>query len=450
MSERFDLLVRGGTVVGVGPTRPLDIGIRDGRFAAIADPGTLAAESIDVLDATGLHILPGVIDGHVHFREPGFEHKEDWATGSLAAVMGGVTVVLDMPNTQPPTRSAADAQAKAALAGAKSRCDFGLFGLADAYLDRAVLAELIESGLIIGLKVFLGPTTGGLNAPEEPALLQALAVARNAGLRTAFHAEDAGVLMQVAGLIGDSPDALSHLDRRPAVAEVTAIDHVGSWLEGAGAAGHICHLSSSAGLEAIERWRQKGIDITCEVSAQHCFLGPSDYGRWAGLMKANPPVRGEPDASALLDALANGRIDCVVSDHAPHAPGEKGSPDINEVLSGIIGVETTLRLFLTAVHEGRLTLERLVDATSAAPARVWSLRSKGSIEVGHDADVTIVDLAKAGAISAAKLHGKHKFTPFDGRPTVGAPVATVVRGQVAMRNGEPADEPPWGRLVSPG
>lgn len=454
MLENFDLIVRNGTVVVGDARREVDVGIRDGRFAALAERGTLAGAGAAEIDATGRHVLPGAIDGHVHFREPGFEQKEDWLTGSRAAVMGGVTTVLEMPNTQPPTRAASDARAKADLAAAKAYCDFGLFGLVDAEYDAGVdaarLEELVASGLVIGLKVFLGPTTGGLGTPEDAGLLQGLSIARAGGLRVAFHAEDGGILMQVGELLGWPREAIGHLESRPAIAEVTAIDHVGRLLEQSGARGHISHLSSAVGLEAVQRWRERGLDLTTEVTAHHCFLGRDDYARLGGQIKVNPPVRGEPDASALLAALADGRIDCIASDHAPHTRAENLVEDINDVLAGTSGVETTLPLFLTAVAEGRLTLERLVDATSAGPARVWGLAGKGAIEVGADADLTIVDLVRPGVIRGADLHGKHQLTPFEGMATVGAPTATVVRGHIVMRDGQLLGEPGNGRLVSRG
>jgi dihydroorotase (multifunctional complex type) len=448
MQEPFDLVVRGGTVVGAGQTRRLDIGIRGGRFAAVAEPDALEAPATDVLDATGLQVLPGVIDGHVHFREPGLEHKEDWGTGSRAAVAGGVATVLDMPNTQPPTRTAADARAKVVLAESKAVCDFGLYGLVDNYFDPAALDELIASGLIVGLKVFLGPTTGGLSAPGDDFLLRALHIAQAANLRVGFHAEEASVLMQVANLLGAPTEPIGHLDSRPESAEVIAIDHVGRLLQQSGARGHIHHLSSVGGLEAIERWRAQGVDMTCEVSAHHLFLGRDDYARLGPQIKANPPIRGEPHASALLAALADGRIEAIVSDHAPHAPTEKSGWDVNEVHPGINGIETTLGLFLNAVADGRLSWERLADATSAAPARLWGLAGKGQLAEGADADLTLVDMRNEHVIHAAELHGKHQITPFDGTTTAGWPVATIVRGQVVMRDGDIAGRPGSGRFIT--
>jgi dihydroorotase len=448
MLEPFDLVVRGGTVVGAGPTRRLDVGIREGRFTALAEPDTLDAPATQVLDAAGLHVLPGVIDGHVHFREPGFEHKEDWATGSRAAVAGGVATVLDMPNTQPPTRTAGDARAKAQLAHSKSLCDFGLYGLVDNYFEPGTLQELIASDLIVGLKVFLGPTTGGLSAPGDDGLLRALEIARAADMRVGFHAEEASVLMQAANLLGAPTEAIGHLDSRPESAEVIAIDHVGRLLQQSGAKGHVHHLSSIHGLEAIERWRESGLDLTCEVSAHHIFLGRNDYARLGPQVKANPPIRGEPHASALMAALADGRIEAIVSDHAPHAPVEKVSSDVNDVLPGINGIETMLGLFLNAVADGRLSWERLADATSSTPARLWGLAGKGRLEVGVDADLTLVDRRNEHVIQAAELHGKHRITPFEGVHTAGWPLATVVRGRVVMRNGQLLEESGFGQIIN--
>ena len=449
MLEPFDLVVRGGTVVGAGQTRRLDIGIRDGRFTAVADPGALEASATEVFDATGLQVLPGVIDGHVHFREPGLEQKGDWLSESRAAVMGGVTTVLEMPNTVPPTRDLLAAQQKAALAGAKSYCDFGFFGLVDSQFDVGVISELVSSGLVVGLKVFLGPTTGGLSAPDDNQLLQALAIARDTGIRVGFHAEDREVIRLAESMVGNMYDATVHLDSRPAHAEEIAIDHAARLLEQAGAKGHIFHLSSFDGLAALERWRARGLDLTTEVTAHHCFLGRDDYGRLGGQVKVNPPVRGEPHSSALLAALADGRIDCIASDHAPHMPGEKLA-DMADASAGIAGVETTVPLFLDAVADGQLSLERLTDATSAAPARVWGLPRKGRLEAGADADLTLVDLNREHVIRAAELRGKHQITPFDGVHVTGWPVATIVRGQVVMREGKLVAELGSGRSVQRG
>jgi dihydroorotase len=457
MPEHFELVVRNGTLVAGDGRRSADIGVRDGRIAAIAEPGMLAGTTADVIDAAGCHVLPGLIDGHVHFRQPGLEHKEDWLTGSRAAAMGGVTTVLEMPNTVPPTATEADAVRKVELADAQAYTDFGLFGLLGSQPD-ADLRRLSESRLIIGLKVFLGPTTGELEAPTDEALVTGLALAGEHDLRVAFHAEDRTLIAEAEERLRSvgRPDPLAHLESRPAAAEVAAIDQAGRLLADAGAAGHILHISSAAGLDAIEAWRAKGVDLTCEVSAHHCLLSADDYDRLGGLLKCNPPIREAGEAAALLAALADGRIDCLASDHAPHAPDEKlpiddQVRDIWRVAAGIAGVETTLGLMLThGVNAERLGLERLVSAFAERPAQVWGLwPRKGSLAIGADGDMTIVDLQREGVIRGAALHGKHGLTPFDGWSTRGAAVATIVRGRVVMREGHLTGEPGWGRLAVP-
>jgi dihydroorotase len=453
MTGDFELIVRNGTLVSGAGRRAADVGVREGRIAALEPPGTLAGRGTRELDASGLFVLPGLIDGHVHFRQPGLVHKEDWRSGSTAAVMGGVTTVLEMPNTLPPTTDVVQAEAKIAVAEAASLCDFGIIGLLGEG-GREALEALIGSGLIAGLKVFLGPTTGALRAPSEDELLAGLELARGAGLRVSFHAEDAALIERAEAQVraAGRNDPLAHLAARPVEAEVTAIEHAARLLGESGAAGHILHLSSVDGLAAVEEWRGRGLDLTCELTAHHCLLSSEDYPRLGGLVKCNPPVREASHGRQLLRALAGGRIDCLASDHAPHAPAEKQASDIWQVAPGIAGVETTLPLLLTnAVHAGELTLEQLVRAFSERPAQAWRLwPRKGALEPGSDADLTLVDLRREGVIRGEALHGKHGLTPFEGWPTRGAPVATIVRGRIVMEQGRLTGEPGWGRRVSPG
>jgi dihydroorotase len=433
----FDLIVRNGTLVTSGGRRRVDVAIVDGRIAEIAetiDPTTAG----QIIEATGQYVLPGLIDAHVHFREPGLEHEETWLTGSRAAVMGGITTVLDMPNTVPPTDTVDRARAKLALAANSAYCDFGIFGLLGE--SEESVAELARSGLVVGLKVFMGPTTGDLRAPDDDGMRRALAVARQAGLCVAFHAEDREVIdgaegrVRTAGRYG----ALGHLDARPAEAEVVAIDRAARLLHDSGAPGHILHLSSAPGLAAVERWRGAGVDLTCEVTPHHLFLDRDVYATAEGVARVNPPIRGGEDAVALRAALADGRIDYVATDHAPHLAADKQRPSIWDVPSGFAGVETMLPLLLTrGVNEGWLTLEQLVHATSEAPAKTWGLwPGKASLQPGSDADLTIIDLNRRGTIEAADLHGLNNLSPFEGMATLGAPVGTIVRGRVIVRDGQ--------------
>jgi len=438
----FDLVVRGGTVVtGVGMFEA-DLGVTSGRFAAIASTGTLSAD--EVFDATGLHVLPGVIDGHVHFREPGLEHKEDFLTGSRAAVMGGVTTVLDMPNTMPPTSTAAEVERKRALAEAKSYCDFGLFGLlGQDNLDD--LHPMAEAG-VVGFKCFLGQSTGDIPPPDDGVLLDALGLSAQLGVRVAFHAEnDAIVRHRTAALrAAGRTDVLAHLESRPAVAEAEAIQRVGLLAQQSGARVHILHLSSGEGLAAVDYWRGQAVDMTCEATPHHCFLTSDDTVRLGSVARINPPIREPGHAAALVDALARGRIDAIATDHAPHTTLEKVHVDVWQAVSGFAGVETSLRLFLT--YSG-LSLPRLVSAMSEEPARIWGLAPrKGRIQVGSDADLTIIDLAREDTIEEHRLHGKNNLSPWLGRRTRGLPVATLLRGEIVMRDGELLGAP-TGRML---
>jgi dihydroorotase len=442
--------VRGGTLVTPRATYPADIAVTSERIAAIGSPGSFDADAAQVLDARGRYVLPGVIDAHVHFREPGLEYKEDFGTGSRAAVMGGVTTVLEMPNTLPPTSTAALVRQKQQLAEAKSHCDFGLYGLL--VQDSVEQLEPMAEAGVIGFKCFLGQSTGDIGPPDDGRLLEALGIISRLGLRCAFHAESDQILQHhIAALKASGrTDALAHVDARPVVAEVEAIQRAALFAATTGARIHILHLSSAPGLATIEEWRRRGVNITCETTPQHCFLSAEQMQSLGSMLRINPPVRETGHAEVLLNGLASGQIDLLATDHSPHLLSEKLNTDIWQAVSGFVGVETSLRLFLTyAVHTGKMTLQQLVRATSEGPARAWGLYPrKGCLQVGADADLTLVDLSVEGVIEQHRLHSKNNPTPFDGHRTRGAAVATVLRGQLVMRDGELVDQP-RGRLLQP-
>ena len=450
MAQQLDLVISGGTLVTSRGRRTADIGVAGERIARIAEPGSAGGAS-EVVDASGLLVLPGLIDAHVHFRQPGLEHEEDWQSGSRAGVHGGVTTVLEMPNTLPPTQTVEAARAKLALAERSAHCDFGILGLLGD--NAARVAELAASGLVVGLKAFLGPTTGELPRPTDYELRGGLEAVARAGLRVVFHAEDAALVGAATARqrAMQRDEARAHLDGRPAAAEAAAIERIGRLLADTAARGHVAHLTSAEGLAAVERWRAAGADLTCEVTPHHLLLGLDAYERFGGMAKVNPPIRGEPHASALLAALVDGRIDSLASDHAPHREADKRAASVWAVPAGFAGVETLLPLMLTEVAAGRLTMEQLVRATSERPAQAFGLwPRKGSLEVGGDADLVLVDQARGGVIRAAELHGRSNASPWEGRATVGAPTATIVRGRIVVRDGELLAAPGWGRPVSRG
>jgi len=430
-----DLVIHNGTLVTAEDELPgTGIAIENGTIVEVAADDRLPSASRR-LDARGNHILPGVIDDHVHFREPGLTYKEDFGTGSLAAAMGGVTCVIDMPNTRPPTATAELVREKQRLAEAHSYVDFGLYGLiAQDNIDE--LLPMAQAG-VAGYKCYLGETTGNIPAPDDGMLLDQMGVIASAGLRAGFHAENNAIMQHYIRKLKASgrTDARAHLDSRPAVCEVEAIHRVCTLATCSGCKVHIFHLSSADGLEAIRHWRQRGIDVTCETGPHYCFLPDDIYERVGSVVRMNPPVRG--GGAALLAGLVSGDIECIATDHSPHTPEEKLHADIWQAVSGFVGVETSVQLFLSeAVNATKMTLPQFVAASSTNVARAWDLSSKGQLAPGFDGDVTIVDLRREWTLDASKLHSRNHVTPFDGWRGHGLPVATIVRGQLVMEDGQ--------------
>ncbi len=450
MTTNVDLIVKNGTVVTSDATFDADLAIDDGKIVAIAQPGELTLEAAEVYDAAGKYVLPGVIDGHVHFREPGLEYKEDFGTGSRAAVMGGVTLVLDMPNTKPPTDTPEHVELKRRLAGEKSWCDFGILGLL--VQENVDQIQPMAAAGVVGYKCFLGETVGNIPAPDDGMLLDGLREVAATGLRIGFHAENNDIMQHLIRKAKASgrTDALAHVDTRPALAEVESIQRMGLFAKHTGTKIHIFHLSSKDGLEMIDEWRAKGVDITTETGAHYSFLTSEDMRTLGSMLRMNPPVREPGHGDALVAGLVDGRVNGVATDHSPHTKEEKLNDDIWKAISGFAGVEISVRLFLTyAVNAGRMTLQQFVRATSEGPAKVWGLHPrKGAIRLGSDGDLTIVDLDKEGVIRESELHGKNNPTPFDGHKTRGQAVATIVRGRIVMRDGELIGSPS-GRVVTP-
>lgn len=450
MATNADLVITNGTVVTSDAMFPADLAIHEGRFVAIAEPGSLGLDAAQVYDATGNYVLPGVIDGHVHFREPGLEYKEDFGTGSRAAVMGGVTTVIDMPNTKPPTDNPEHVELKRRLAGEKAYCDFGILGLV-VQENVAELQPMARSG-VVGYKCFLGETVGNIPAPDDGMLLDAFREIAAVGLRVGFHAENNEIMQHLIRQIKATgrTDALAHVDSRPALAEVESIQRMGLFAKYTGTKIHIFHLSSRDGLEMIDEWRAKGVDITTETGAHYSFLTSADMSTLGSMLRMNPPVREPGHGDFLVAGLADGRVTSIATDHSPHTKEEKLNDDIWKAISGFAGVETSVRLFLTyGVHANRMSLQQYVRASSEGPARTWSLYPrKGAIRLGSDGDLTIIDLDKEGVIREAEMHGKNNANPFEGHKTRGQAVATIVRGRIVMRDGE-LTGPPAGRMVRP-
>lgn len=442
-----DLVLGGGTVVN-GRTRfTADVAIKDGLVLAVGAPAAMPAAR-ERLDVTGLHVLPGAIDVHVHFREPGYTHKEDWETGSAAAAMGGTTTVFEMPNTHPPTRSVKELREKQAAAQ-KSYVDFGIYGLL-AEDNIGELPGLIEGG-VNAFKCFMGNTFGNLPSPSTGAMLEGFEVIAPSGLRISLHAEDASIMawrqarLEAAG----RNDHLAHIAARPAVVAVEAVSRAAVLAEWTGARIHVLHISSAAELTPLAAAKARGVDVTGETCPCYLLLDSRDYGRLGSVIRVNPPVREASDSVAIWDALLSGLIDMIATDHAPHLPAEKVKDVIWQADCGFPGVETQMPLMLNEVAAGRLTLEHYVRLSAEAPARAFGLWPwKGRVETGAHADIAVVDLARTEVITAERLHSRGRITPFEGKATTGAPVHTLIRGCFVQRDRALVREARgWGKQV---
>ena len=426
MTTPFDLLLTGATVVNHDGAGVRDIGIRDGRIAGIGRLG--AAKSRATLDVRGLHILPGVIDTQVHFREPGLTHKEDLETGSRAAAMGGVVGVFEMPNTKPLTTSAATLAAKVAAAKNRMFCDFAFYvgGTRENIDDIAALEKLEGSA---GIKVFMGSSTGDLLVDDEPHLDRIIA---GISRRAAFHAEDEERLVSRMHLRRPG-DPSSHPEWRDEAAAMIATQRLVRLAETHRRRVHVLHISSAEEMAFLAQHRDWA---SVEVTPHHLTLSaPECYERLGTFAQMNPPVRGSRHRDALWAALVDGTVDVLGSDHAPHTREEKGHayPDSH---SGMTGVQTLVPIMLDHVNAGRLSLARFVDLTSHGPQRLFGLAGKGRIAMGYDADLTIVDLLRTETITNAQAQSKCGWTPYDGVSVKGWPVGTFVRGHRAMWQGE--------------
>ena len=444
-----DLVISGGTVVTENAVFPASVAIADGRIVAIGRDDAMPAAA-ERLDARGLHVLPGAIDAHVHIREPGYTHKEDWATGTAAAACGGVTTIFDMPNTNPPTGTPEALAMKLAAAEEKAFVDFGIYGLLD---DNNIdgLEALIEGG-VAAFKCFMGNTFGNLPAPSDGAMLEGFEILARRGLRCTVHAETASILarreakMRAAG----RHDPLAHLAARPPVAAMEAVQRAALYAEWTGARLHIAHVSSSEELRPLREAKARGVDVTAETCPHYLMLDTEDYARCGSLIRVNPPVR-EPYHKALLWAAIHDRtIDMIATDHAPHTPDEKHRDDIWTADCGFPGVESQMPLMLTAVANGEIAITDYVRLSSAAPARAFGLYpKKGALIPGADADLALVDLAASSRVDRAMLHSlRAQVTPFHGHALKGVPVHTLVRGRFVMRERDlVADARGWGQSV---
>ncbi len=443
-----DLVINNGIVVTPDAAFPASVAIKNEKILAVGAPDAMPPAR-ETLDASGLHILPGAIDVHVHFRDPGYPHKEDWESGTAAAAFGGVTTVFDMPNTIPATGNGTILAEKHGIAASKAHVDFGLYGLlGEDTIDN--VPELIAGG-VIGFKLYMGNTFGKIPSPSTGAMLEAFEVVAETGKRISLHAETNSIMerRQTRLTQAGRHEPLAHLDSRPAVVAVEAVSRACILAEWTGARIHILHISSADELRPLREAKARGVDVTGETCPQYLFLSADDYARFGGVIRVNPPVREKDNQEPIFAALKDGIIDMIATDHAPHTPEEKTRNDIWAVDCGFPGVETQMPAMLTQVNAGRMSISDYVRWSAFNPARRWGLYPrKGAIQPGADADLALVDLAREWTIDDAKIQSRSKISPWHGRSVKGLPVHTIVRGRFVMRDRTlVAGTKGWGRSV---
>jgi dihydroorotase len=420
-------LIRHAQVVLPTEVVGVSVLIENGKIAAI--DAAIHASADEVVDARGMHLLPGVIDDQVHFREPGLTHKEDLHTASRACAKGGVTTYLEMPNTNPTTTSVAALHDKLTLASTKSLVNYGFYIGA----TTSNLAELKKARRTPGIKIFIGSSTGNMLVDEQSALE---AIFAETSLPICAHCEDESTVRANAARLADTHDVADHSRIRDHQAAYIATKRAIDLAHRHQHRFHVLHVSTAAEVPLLTDHR--GL-ITAEVCPHHLFFSVDDYARLGTLVQMNPSNKTKDDCHGLWQALLDGSIQVIATDHAPHtleekqlpyAPGHSGSP------SGLPAVENSLALLLNQVSQGRCTIAQVVHWMCDAPARVWDIMNKGRIQPGYDADLVLVDLNKSAEIRNETQETKSRWSPWHGETLTGWPVRTWVMGQEVFRDGQ--------------
>ena len=397
-------------------------------------------------DLKNLLVLPGLIDAHVHLRDEGKAYKEDFYSGTAAAAAGGITTVLDMPNNNPVTMSVETLRNRIGIAEGKVLVNVGFYS--EFPRDKSESQGIVGEGAV-GFKLYMAEQGGGLDIHSDQAIIEAFKVAGSLGVLTATHAEDEQTLKRNEDKfknIGRN-DINAFLKAHSEDVEVKAIERLLKLAKQTDMHLHFCHVSTEAGMKTIIEAKKSGLSVTCEATPHHLFLSAGDLKRVGSLAVTMPPLRDKRDVDGLWEAVKNGWVDVLGSDHAPHTLKEKEAESVWEVKVGIPGLETTLPLLLTEVRRGRISIGDVVRLMSENPSEIFKLKNKGRLKEGNDADLTVVDLNRKYRVDASKFHSKAKFSPFEGREVEGKPVKTIVAGQLVMDDDEIVAKAGSGRII---
>jgi len=431
----FDLILKNGNCLLSHPEYPdqiieeqVDIGIKDG---VIKEIGSLAtAKTIQSLSCSNLHILPGLIDSQVHFREPGLEHKEDIEHGSLSAIKGGITAVFEMPNTKPATMDTEALDTKIQIAEQKSYCDFAFY-LGASTKNASKLNEIENKAFCCGVKIFLGNSTGNLAVDDEDTLNVIL---KHRNRMTSIHSEDEGRLIERRHLSEQQPPRVhNHVVWRDAQSALLSTQRIVKMARKYNTPLHLLHISTKEEINFLKNHKDL---ISVEVTPQHLSLAaPECYDRLGSYVQMNPPIRDKTHQEALWSAVAQGVVDIIGSDHAPHSKEEKARPYPHSP-SGMPGTQTLLPLMLNHIHHKKLSLKTLVNLLAHNPAKRFKIKNQGYIKVGYKAHFTIVDLNARRTIESSWLSSKCGWSPFEGWSVTGWPIATILYGKIVVQDNE--------------
>jgi len=421
------------------------LAIEEGKIVKIAKKTNLpsASETIDVKECV---IFPGLIDVHTHLRDQRQSYEEDFLSGTSAAAAGGITLCLDMPNNEPVTMDSYSLRERLRAATNKALVNVAFYSAFPEKLGE--ISRVVEEGAV-AFKLFLTKQIGGVDIDDDDKLEEAFLRVKQGNVPVGVHAEDKAMVEKAAKELKQAKrnDVDAYLRAHLPEVEEKAVNRILRLVEKTKTQTHFCHISSKLGLDAVLEGKNFGLPVSCEVTSHHLLLSSSDLKRCGTIALSDPPLRSDKDIDTLWDALSQGLIDIIASDHAPHLLEEKKREIVWEVKPGFPNLETIVPLMLTQVNKGRLKISDLIRLMAEKPAEIFHLNRRGRLAKGYHADVTVVDMREEHKIDASKFLSKAKYSPFDGWKVKGKPIKTFVNGQLVMEDGEIVAKPGTGQIV---
>jgi len=421
------------------------IAIDEGKIVKVAKKTNLpsASEKIDVKEC---FILPGLIDVHTHLRDQRQAYEEDFFTGTAAAAAGGITLCLDMPNNEPVTMDSKSLRERVSAAADKLLVNVAFYSAFPEDLNE--ILRVVKDGAV-AFKLFLTKQIGGVDIDSDDALREAFSRVKQCGVPVAVHAEDKASIESLVKELKRTKhnDIDAYLKAHSPAIEEKAVNRIMQLVEKTKVHVHFCHISSKLGLDAVLAGKKSGLPVSCEITAHHLLLSFADLRRYGTMALVDPPLRSTNDVETLWEALDQGFIDIVASDHAPHLIEEKKAESVWDVKPGFPNLETMVPLILTQINKGLLTISDLIRLMAEKPAEIFHLNGRGCLAKGYNADITVVNMHREYRIGASKFHSKAKYSPFDGWKVKGKPTKTFVNGQLVMDGGEIIAKPGTGLIV---